>query len=272
MTENLTTNRTYTTGELAEACGVTVRSVQYYDEKGLLVPTDYSDGGRRLYSEEDATRLRYILLLKALGLKLSQIDGILKSPNHDAILDTLLEEQVARIAEEVARQEEALSMIQCAQSDLKLYGKLMAKSQAAMDVRMNDRKALLRWHAVMLVGGLCMDVAWIGTLIYGILTGVWWPFPLGLVFAVLVGTWLVVHTDAHSTYLCPVCHAEFRPKLWDFFFAGHSATTRKLTCPCCDEKDWCIEHYHEARVTLAPGECVPGTCTKGTCEKGGEAQ
>lgn len=268
MTENLTTNRTYTTGELAEACGVTVRSVQYYDEKGLLVPTDYSDGGRRLYSEEDATRLRYILLLKALGLKLSQIDGILKSPNHEAILDTLLEEQAARIEEEVAQQEATLSMVRYAQSDLKLYGKLMAKSQAAMDVRMNDRKALLRWRVVMLLGGLSMDVAWIGTLIYGILTGVWWPFPLGLVFTVLVGAWLVVHTDAHITYLCPVCHAEFRPKLWEFFFAGHTPTTRKLTCPCCGVKDWCIEHYHEARVTIAPGECVPGTCTKGACEKG----
>ena len=50
----------YTTGELAKLCDVTVRTVQYYDSKGLLKPSDLSDGGRRLYSDEDLTNLRII--------------------------------------------------------------------------------------------------------------------------------------------------------------------------------------------------------------------
>ena len=43
----------YTTGELAKLCGVTVRTVQYYDTRGILVPSELSEGGRRLYSEDD---------------------------------------------------------------------------------------------------------------------------------------------------------------------------------------------------------------------------
>ncbi|MDD3244486.1 MAG: MerR family DNA-binding transcriptional regulator, partial [Eubacteriales bacterium] len=41
----------YTTGELAGLCGVSVRTVQFYDTKGLLKPTALSEGGRRLYSQ-----------------------------------------------------------------------------------------------------------------------------------------------------------------------------------------------------------------------------
>ena len=56
--------KTYSSGELAQACGVTVRTVQYYDEKGLLPPADLTEGGRRVYTEADAAKLRKILLLK----------------------------------------------------------------------------------------------------------------------------------------------------------------------------------------------------------------
>lgn len=75
----MTEDKTYTTGELANVCGTTVRTVQYYDQKGLLAPSGYSEGGRRMYADEDAERLRFILMLKTLGLKLSQIRGILES-------------------------------------------------------------------------------------------------------------------------------------------------------------------------------------------------
>lgn len=43
----------YTTGELAKLCNVTVRTVQYYDKRGILIPTELSEGGRRLYTESD---------------------------------------------------------------------------------------------------------------------------------------------------------------------------------------------------------------------------
>ena len=50
----------YTTGEIAKLCGVTVRTVQYYDTRGILVPSELTEGGRRLYSEDDLKRLKII--------------------------------------------------------------------------------------------------------------------------------------------------------------------------------------------------------------------
>ena len=48
----------YSTGEIAKLCGITVRTVQYYDQRGLLIPTELSEGGRRMYTSEDVEKLR----------------------------------------------------------------------------------------------------------------------------------------------------------------------------------------------------------------------
>lgn len=265
MVEEIADNAPYSTGELAESHGVTVRTVQYYDKKGLLSPSFHSEGGRRLYSEEDSSRLGYILMLKSFGLGLSQIKGVLDSPNRDKILVTLLEEQASRIQGELDERNRCLQVIAAAQRDLELFGKVMATNEPAMVNRMNDEKARRRWMATMVVVGIVVDAAWIGTLAYGIVTSTWWPFPVALVLVAIVVSWMVVHYDRHVTYLCPVCDAEFRPKMAQFLFSNHTPRTRKLTCPCCHEKDWCVERFHAARLSIAPGECVPGTCHDGAC-------
>ena len=48
----------YTTGEIAKLCGVSVRTVQYYDNRNILVPTELSEGGRRLYSDNDLEKMK----------------------------------------------------------------------------------------------------------------------------------------------------------------------------------------------------------------------
>ena len=62
-----------TVGELARKAGVTVRTIQYYDQKGLLSPTTKSRSNLRLYSEEDEEQLYRIITLKYLGYSLAQI-------------------------------------------------------------------------------------------------------------------------------------------------------------------------------------------------------
>ena len=57
----------YTTGELAKLCGVSVRTVQYYDTRGILVPSELSEGGRRLYSEDDLKLMKIICFLREAG-------------------------------------------------------------------------------------------------------------------------------------------------------------------------------------------------------------
>lgn len=62
-----------TVGQLARKVGTTVRTIQYYDQQGLLSPSAKGPGNQRLYSPEDERELYRILTLKYLGLSLADI-------------------------------------------------------------------------------------------------------------------------------------------------------------------------------------------------------
>ncbi|WP_042277346.1 MerR family transcriptional regulator [[Clostridium] dakarense] len=65
--------RLYTTGEFAKMAGVTIRTIRYYDTKGILKPSHHNDAGHRLYTDKDFTKLKKILALKYLGLSLEEV-------------------------------------------------------------------------------------------------------------------------------------------------------------------------------------------------------
>ncbi|MBT8207661.1 MAG: MerR family transcriptional regulator, partial [Acidimicrobiia bacterium] len=70
-------------GALAEATGLTVRTLHYYEEIGLLVPSQRSDAGHRLYGREDVERLYRVRVLRRLGLSLDEIRNALDNPQWD---------------------------------------------------------------------------------------------------------------------------------------------------------------------------------------------
>ncbi|MDP8910190.1 MAG: MerR family transcriptional regulator [Chloroflexota bacterium] len=70
-------------GELASATGLTVRTLRYYDEIGLLSPRARSAGGHRLYGRADVERLYRIRRLRQLGLTLSEVGHALDGPERD---------------------------------------------------------------------------------------------------------------------------------------------------------------------------------------------
>mgnify|MGYP001767159236 CR=1 FL=1 len=67
-------DRTWTIGELARECDVTLRALRFYEGKGLITPT--RAGGARLYGREEVRRLRLVLRLKDLGFSLAEIAGL----------------------------------------------------------------------------------------------------------------------------------------------------------------------------------------------------
>jgi DNA-binding transcriptional MerR regulator/uncharacterized glyoxalase superfamily protein PhnB len=67
-------------GALAEATGLTVRALHYYDHVGLLTPSGRTGGGHRVYSADDVARLYRITLLRRLGFPLAQIASVLDDP------------------------------------------------------------------------------------------------------------------------------------------------------------------------------------------------
>ena len=91
----------YTTGELAKLCGVSVRTVQYYDSRNILVPSELSEGGRRLYTEQDIKRMKIICFLRDAGISINNIRELLSREDPGSVISILLEQQEKLLQEEV---------------------------------------------------------------------------------------------------------------------------------------------------------------------------
>jgi MerR family transcriptional regulator, thiopeptide resistance regulator len=79
----------YTVTKLAKISGVSVRTLHFYDEIGLLKPAYYGSNGYRYYEEEQLLTLQQILFFKELGFELKRIQSILRKSNFDKLADLL---------------------------------------------------------------------------------------------------------------------------------------------------------------------------------------
>ena len=95
------TDRNYLTiGELARRVGVTVRTIQYYDQQGLLSPSAKGPQNQRLYTDDNVKDLYRILTLKYLGLSLAQVKSDADLFDEAAALQELAGEQMDAIEEQ----------------------------------------------------------------------------------------------------------------------------------------------------------------------------
>lgn len=101
----------YTIGEIAKICNVTVRTVQYYHERGILIPSDFSEGGRRIYSEKDLKRLKLICLLRNIGLSIDDIKNILDGSANNVDIGFLLNEHAYILKNEIFERRQKLNTI-----------------------------------------------------------------------------------------------------------------------------------------------------------------
>ncbi|WP_198671440.1 MULTISPECIES: MerR family transcriptional regulator [Desertihabitans] len=91
-------------GELAERTGLSLRTIRHYDEVDLLKPSGRTDGGFRLYTEDDLDRLLLIRRMKPLGYSLEEMAALLR------VIDALSDgragtEERARLSDLVAETE-----------------------------------------------------------------------------------------------------------------------------------------------------------------------
>lgn len=73
----------YSVSQAARLAGVSVRTLRWYDEIGLLKPTEVTPAGYRFYGEEAMAALQQILFYRELGVPLEQIGRILTAPDND---------------------------------------------------------------------------------------------------------------------------------------------------------------------------------------------
>ena len=233
----------YTTGEAAKLCDITVRTVQYWDERGIVSPSELTDGGRRLYSDEDLSQLKVVCFLKDLGFSLKDIKQLMEDPDKDKIIEILADEQIAYLEKELSANKARLERLKSLKASLRTLGDMPEKSFEAIATVMDGRKKLRNLRILMTVIGIIMDICLIGGLLLWIFQGMWWLFAIALCVDIVVGIILTRHYMTHVAYICPSDRTVFRPPFSKWFFANHSVSTRKLACPDCDRKTNCVEIY-----------------------------
>ncbi|AXT86947.1 MerR family transcriptional regulator [Aeromicrobium sp. A1-2] len=85
-------------GEVADQVGLSLRTIRFYEETGLVIPSGRSVGGFRLYSESDVSRLQLIKRMKPLGFSVEEIGDFLGVLDNLASSDLDSVERTALLA------------------------------------------------------------------------------------------------------------------------------------------------------------------------------
>ncbi len=235
----------YTTGEIAKLCGVSVRTVQYYDTRGILIPSELSEGGRRIYTEKDLRKMKIICFLREIDLPINSIGDLLKEEHPENVISLLLEEQEKELRAEIAERQTRADKLQELKQTLRMLGNFSVESIGDVAHIMKNRKQLKKVRGVMFAVGIPLEALEVSTLMVGILKGIWWPFAVAMCVSFVLEVILARYYFKRSEYICPQCHEIFRPTFREVFFAGHTSNTRKLTCIACGHRGFCVETYAE---------------------------
>ncbi|GAB2536734.1 MerR family transcriptional regulator [Gracilibacillus alcaliphilus] len=102
----------FTVSQFATYTGVSVRTLHYYEEKGLMQPNRNQTTGHRTYKKDDAIRLHQIMTMKFLGFQLGEIKKYIQSDQLDLRFKDTLRMQEAKLKEDKERIEMALETIE----------------------------------------------------------------------------------------------------------------------------------------------------------------
>lgn len=233
----------YTTGEVAKLCGVSVRTVQYYDSRNLLVPSELTEGGRRLYNDDDLKMMKIICFLREAGLPINSISALLQEENPESIISVLLEQQEQVLREEVEERQKQLSMIESIKTEMKELENFSVESIGDIAHLMKNKIKLKKMRATLLLTGILVTVLfWVAAALWATMN-MWWLFAVSAVISIVYAIGISVYYFKSIAYICPHCHEVFKPSFKEAFFAYHTPKMRRLTCPECNHKGLCIEVY-----------------------------
>jgi DNA-binding transcriptional MerR regulator len=207
----------YTTGEIAKLCGVSVRTVQYYDSRNILVPSELSEGGRRLYSEQDLKRMKIICFLRDAGISINNIGELLSEDDPGSVISVLLEQQEQALREEVSERQEKLAILDGIKKELRGIDNFSVESIGDIAYAMENKKNMQKLHAILLITGIPLGIMQWTSIILWITIGIWWPFAAYLFVAIPYAVWVSNFYFKRVVYICPQCHEVFKPNLTKYY-------------------------------------------------------
>jgi DNA-binding transcriptional MerR regulator len=133
----------FTIRDLIKECGVSARTLRFYEEKGLLSPR--RNGQDRLYSRRDRARLKYVLMGKRVGFSLGEVREMLDLYDIGGGQTTQLAAALAKIRERIARLERQKAEIDRVMDELRRASESVEGMLAGGDA---GRKPRVRMKAV----------------------------------------------------------------------------------------------------------------------------
>ncbi len=107
-------------GELARRTGISVRTLHYYEEIGLLAPARQAESGYRRYTAHDIARLQQIVSLRQIGLSLDEIRAVLTE--GDCAPERIIALHIARLEEQIARAQDLRARLNAVERSLRVMG------------------------------------------------------------------------------------------------------------------------------------------------------
>lgn len=232
----------YTIGEAAKKLQVSTRTLRFYEEKDLVRPAYTEENGYRFYEKDQIRQLELILFLKELGFSLKQIKMLIQDEHGNQSVELLLKEQYQenqRKIEEISKKQAQIKHLQ----KIKLSRAVLTNHSGITDItRKENRLSALRRRMCFL--GIL--------LVLGELIGISLLYAFKVQMSVAVIGVTVVGAIALSKYyydnveyVCPNCGDVFIPSFLAFNLAPHTPKFRKLTCPKCGKRSYCLEISRE---------------------------
>lgn len=231
----------YSIGEVAAMLEVSTRTLRFYDEKGLVKPAYTEENGYRFYEKEQIRQIELILFLKDLGFSLKQIKMLIQDQRGKQSLELLLKQQYQenkqKIKELTAKQKQIehlqkIGVLSAALTNFSDITSIMRKENKMTTVRRKILIFLIMLIIIELIGISLMYALRLSPIIV-------------IVIAVLGAVFFSKYYYDRVEYVCPNCGNIFIPSFLAFNLAPHTPKFRKLTCPKCGKKSYCLEISRE---------------------------
>lgn len=233
----------FTTGELAKLCNVSIRTAQYYDKENIVKPSELSEGGRRIYTEDDLKRFRCVCLYKALGFSLDEIKKVSQSQNPYGLLSETILSQQTKIDAEIQSLEQIKERLSAVYEQIKETGKVKVESIEDMDELLIKRNRHRKTDIITYIFLGCYMLLLFTGFPIAVSFGGFAPAIMCIIAGIILLGLIYYHAEVNS-YVCPECHEKFSISFWkDMFSLNGIKRGKYLKCPSCGRKGWFKDTY-----------------------------
>lgn len=232
-----------TTGQIAKKCKISIKTVQFYDRTNLLKPSDLSEGGRRLYSEEDLVKLKMICLYKSLGFSLNEVKVALNETNNETMRN-IIRKKKGELENNIKKMKEVNQTLSLIEDLLDNDHLDLVSVESLNGILFKKKKFKRTTKMTYLLLASYVSVLFLAIYITRPINDIKMYMITAVAIILLLG--LVYFHSINTAYVCPRCHKKFELRFIKNLLTLHdNKKGEKTTCPYCGRKGWFKETYRD---------------------------